>query len=178
MKKYLLYFAVVGLFTLTMHAGIVHAADDEIPTSITSKTMTYDANAQIIVFEEDVYVLRGDFELWADKITVHIDEKAGAAEKKKEAEDQEIDAGQIERLVAEGNVRMKRQTKSGECRKATYTVASGVLVMEGDPILRDEGNSIRGQEIRFYVHENKSEVLGAPDKPVNAVFSAPKRTKK
>jgi lipopolysaccharide export system protein LptA len=50
--------------------------------------------------------------------------------------------------------------------------------MEGDPVLRDEGNSIGGQEIRFYVNENRSEVLGAPGKPVNAVFSAPKRMKK
>ncbi|ABB38566.1 OstA family protein [Oleidesulfovibrio alaskensis G20] len=168
---------MVLLACLVLQAAPATAAED-IPTSITSKTMTYDANAQLIIFEQDVYVQRGEFELWADSISVYLDKNASAAAKQNDAEGPAIDAGQINRLVAEGNVRMKQLTKSGECRKATYKVSEGLLVMEGDPVLRDEGNSIGGQEIRFYVNENRSEVLGAPGKPVNAVFSAPKRMKK
>ncbi len=160
-------------------AGTVIAAeaDNSAPTNVTAKTMTYEVDAQRIVFKDDVHVRRLDFELWADTIWVYMKEKPAGAKGQAASGGAPFDAGEVERLVAKGNVRMKQQGKSGESREAIYKVAEGLFVMQGAPVLREGSNVIRGYEIRFYMHENKSEVVGAPDAPVNAVFSTPTRTK-
>ena len=68
---------------------------------------------------------------------------------------------------------MTRDTTQGRCATLTYMVQSGVLLMEGDPILEDGDNTITGQVIKFYMKDNRSEVVGGKDKRVQAVFSAP-----
>lgn len=83
-----------------------------------------------------------------------------------------MDAGEIDRMVAERNVRMKRENRTGECEKATYTVDNAVLVMEGNPVLHEGENSIKGDVITFYTRENRSEVRGTSTKRVQAVFTS------
>ena len=50
--------------------------------------------------------------------------------------------------------------------------AEPVCVLEGNPILHDGDNSIRGNVIRYFVDENRSVVEGSPKQRVHAVFSS------
>ena len=52
-----------------------------------------------------------------------------------------------------------------------------ILVLEGDPVLQDGENSIRGNVIRYFMNENRSVVEGSPKKRVHAVFSNEKKGK-
>lgn len=162
----------------------------DVPTAVKSDRMQYDAKGQVVVFEGDVYVQRPDFEMWAEKITLHLRKKAAKSGKAGAGQGAEasgtsgasggtgaggpggMDAGEIDRMVAERNVRMKRDTRTGECEKATYTVDNAVLVMEGNPVLHEGENSIKGDIITFYTRENRSEVRGTSTKRVQAVFTS------
>ena len=159
----------------------------DVPTAVKSDRMQYDAKGQVVIFEGDVYVQRPDFEMWAEKITLHLRKKAakpgkggagqgadasGAAGQSGAAGMSGMDAGEIDRMVAERKVRMKRENRTGECEKATYTVDNAVLVMEGNPVLHEGENSIRGDVITFYTRENRSEVRGTSTKRVQAVFTS------
>jgi len=126
-----------------------------------------------------VHVTHPDANLWAERIIIMLADKKGKQKAKPAQEGApKMDPGQIDRIIAQGKVRVElADGKAGNCEKATYNLGTGILTMEGSPVLRDGDNSIQGNLINFYVKENKSEVLGSSDAPVEALFTAPKRLK-
>ena len=109
-----------------------------VETRITSDQLTYLAEKQLVIFDKNVHVVRPDIEIWADRITVYLKPPKGDAQKKegeKGGMPAGMAAGDVDRIVAERNVRMKSENRNGTCAKATYTMDDGVLLMEGDPRL-------------------------------------------
>ncbi len=165
----LLIMAIMVVVPCTAGAAAPSKAAGKVPTSIKADIMEYNADGQTVVFKGQVYVKRTDFELWANTMTVYLDK---TAKKQDSSVTEGMSAGEIDRIVASGNVRMKSGNKHGECQKATYFAKTGKFVMEGSPRLRESENTIRGHTIVHYMHENRSEVQGAAE----AQFLAPDRT--
>lgn len=143
------------------------AASESIPTRITADRLTYSQERDTVIFEGHVHVVRGEMQIWSDKLTGYLTPKEGAAEgsgPSLAAEDAEIRT-----VVAVGNVRMLHQGREGFSGKATFVVADGVLTMEDNPVIVDGPNRVVGEIIRFYSKTNRSEVLGGK-KRVEAVF--------
>lgn len=148
-----------------------------VETRITSDQLTYLAEKQLVVFDKNVHVTRPDFEIWADRITVYLKPPKNGGQKQdgdKGGMPAGMAAGDVDRIVAERNVRMKSENRNGTCAKATYTMDNGVLLMEGDPRLTDGENTVTGETIRYFTEENRSEVMGGSKKRVEAVFSGSK----
>ena len=141
----------------------------KVPTSITAAGMQYNADAQVVVFTGNVHVKRPDFDLWAAKMTIYLDKSA----KNSSVDDNAaggMQAGEIDRIVAETKVRMKSEDKEGTCDKATYYAKQDKFVMEGSPVLKDKGkNTISGRTVVHYLGTNRSEVQGG----VAATFFTP-----
>ncbi len=139
-------------------------------TRITSERMQYDAAGQRVIFEGKVHVTRPDFQLWSEKLTVVLEKenKAGNSGKRQGNGTAQptlggMEAGQVERIIAERNVRMQQGDKSGTCGKATYIAADGRIIMEQNPVVNDGPNQISGQVINYYTRDNRSEVIGGVD---------------
>lgn len=144
-----------------------------VPTRITADGMTYEADAQQVTFTKGVHVTRPDFEMWADKIIVYL-KPAKAKEPVEEgaaAVADSLAAGDIDRMVATGSVRMKRDKNVSTSGRATYTMDTAVLVLEDNPRLTDGENVITGEVVRYFMNENRSDVLSGPKKRVEAVFT-------
>lgn len=149
----------------------------DVETRITADKLTYSADKQQAVFESNVHVQRPDFQLWADRLTVHLKPaaKKDTAAAKGSIPDS-MGGGDLDKLVADRNVRMSAEGgRTGTCAKATYTASDGVLRMEGNPRVSDNENTITGEEILYYTQQNRSEVRGGK-KRVEAVFSSPAKT--
>jgi lipopolysaccharide export system protein LptA len=146
----------------------------EVPTNISAMRMSYDAGKQQVIFEGNVKVVRPDFELDADRLTLYLKDRPATPED--DAQDGDLlvgmSGGEIDRLVVQGNVKMRKDGRTGSCGKATYYVDRELLVMDQNPVLHEGENSIRGNVIKFYVAENRSEVLGAKGSPVQAIFKS------
>jgi lipopolysaccharide export system protein LptA len=138
-----------------------------IPVKITSDRMTYDENGKVVSFVGNVVAEHGELTLWANRLSAYFSSRSG----KKFAVDS------IERIVAEGGVRAKKGKTEGSCGKLTYMVEEQVLKMENDPVLKDGPNSLTGDVIKFYVRENRSEVMGGEGKRVRAIFLTPEKIK-
>ena len=152
------------LFSLILSGQAVAAAPTgqgapkKIPTTITSGRMDYDANGQTVVFLGDVHVKRPDFELWSEKMTVYLDKSN--KQSSSEGQTAGMEAGNIDHIVAEKNVRLKSENNSGTCDKATYYAKEDKFVMEGNPILRDNKQStVKGSTIIHYLSTNRSQVM-------------------
>jgi lipopolysaccharide export system protein LptA len=146
-----------------------------LPTTITSGSMEYDANGQTVVFIGKVHVKRTDFELWADKMTVYLDKSGRPVASGENSPTGGMEAGDIDRIVAEKNVRMTSNDKEGTCNKVTYYAKEDKFVMEGSPVLRDQKKStITGGTVVHYLSANRSQVLDGG----GVTFYAPDRTER
>ena len=130
------------------------------PTRVISEKMTYDAVKQIVIFEGKVHVTRLDMQLWADKLTMHMDE---SGKKTSRSNAMGMGTGKVERIVAENNVRIEQGDKRGSCGRATYYMDRGKVVMEQNPVVHDGPNQIRGRVINYFTESGHSEVLGNVD---------------
>ncbi len=170
----------VLLLPLALFFSTARAAEkkpgNKVPTSITASSMEYNADAQTVVFKGNVHVTRPDFELWAATITIYLDKKnSRQSSSAVETGTEGMQAGDINRIVAEKKVRMKSEAKEGTCEKATYFAKDDKFVMEGSPVLKDKGkNTITGHTVVHYLGTNRSEVLGG----VEATFFTPDNTEK
>ncbi|MFP4071067.1 MAG: LptA/OstA family protein [Desulfovibrionales bacterium] len=152
---------------LSLWAAQAYAqVESDVPTDITSDRMNYQQDKQRIVFEGNVTVVRPDLNLWSDTLTVYF-----AAQSAQGVQDDP--AGDIEKIVAEGNVRIEREGRVGTCQVAVYDMIKQVIVMEGNPVLMDGKNRVQGQRITFYLADNRSEVTGGDKERVKARFFTP-----
>lgn len=166
-------------FFIFLEAGPANAAtpapNQKVPTTINADRMDYDANGQTVLFTGNVHVKRPDFELWSKKMTVYLDKSTAQQNPSNDSADQGMEAGDIDRIVAEEDVRMKSEGRTGTCKKATYYAKEDKFVMEGNPVLKDDKQStVTGRKVVHYLSTNKSHVLDgatvnfyAPDKTGN-----------
>lgn len=153
--------------------GSQPALSRQAPVRITSDKMVYNQAENSVVFQGNVHGTHTDMAIWAERITAFFSDK-------KKSKDQKQDKGSgdlgdtIESIVAEGNVRLVANKNEGACAKLTYNVPDAVIRMDGNPILREGQNTIRGESIMFYIRENRSEVLSGTQRRVEAIFYTPK----
>jgi lipopolysaccharide export system protein LptA len=148
------------------------------PVRITSDKLVYNQAGNAVVFEGNVHATHGAMSLWSTKVTAYFTDKAKAKAKDKTQPGGDDMADKIERIVADGNVRMVANKNEGQCATLTYFVAEGMMRMDGNPILKEGQNTVRGDVIKFYVRENRSEVLSGKERRVEAIFYSPSSEKK
>jgi lipopolysaccharide export system protein LptA len=162
-----LFLAVAALLLLMVCGGQATAAEQggvsrKVPTTITLERMDYDANAQTLVFLGNVHVVRPDFELWSEKMTVYLDKSGKSNDSAAQSSATGMEAGNIERIVAEKNVRLKSENNTGTSDKGTYYAKEDKFVMEGNPVLRDnKQNTVTGTRIIHFLSSNRSQVVGS-----------------
>ena len=166
MKKILFCLLAVCMCFCIAETGIAAG----IQTNINANRMDYNADRQVVVFSGNVHVKRPDFELWSDTLTVHLTKTADQDDGRGIAS---MKSGDIAMIIAESNVILKSGTREAQAGKATYTVATDELKLEGPPTpwLRDKGNTLSAQTIFHHIKANKSSFKGS----VNATFYTPEQ---
>lgn len=163
---------------LTVPAAGATADKNLVPTRVTAERLTYSQDGNNAVFEGEVHVTRQDIELWADRIEVEF-LPSGKGRPNMGNEGMAFATGegatQIRKIVATGNVRLQRGQSTGRCRKATYLAQENMIILEGDPILQEGKSTLQGKEIRIYIGENRSEVIGSSRRPVEMIFVTPEQ---
>ncbi|MBP3730576.1 MAG: lipopolysaccharide transport periplasmic protein LptA [Mailhella sp.] len=148
------------------------------PVDVTSDAMVYNSDKNTVVFKGNVEAVRGEFKMWSELLTIYL-----ASDGKEKSGDNSssltsaMGGNDVDRIVAEKNVRFENGTQHGSASKATYFARPNTLVLEGSPVLHDGDNSISGNVIRYFVNENRSVVEGAPQRRVHAIFSSKEKKK-
>ena len=175
MKKILLALLAACFFTSSAWAAPLPGADSNLPVDVTADSMEYSADKNTVVFHGNVEATRGDFKMWSDKLILVLKGKGNKDDKK--ASSMANASGDLDRVIAEKNVRFKNGVQHGSSDKATFFAQKNILVLEGDPVLHDGDNSIRGNVIRYFLNENRSVIEGSSKKRVHAIFSNEKKEK-
>ena len=116
------------------------------PIDITSDTVESYFKDNLIVFKGNVTARQKDMVIYADSIeAVLIQDGKG-----------------IEKVVADGNVKVQQGLRVANCGKAVFYNLDKKVVLTGDPKLWEGDNMVSGEMIVFDIEQNRVDVKGGP----------------
>jgi lipopolysaccharide export system protein LptA len=112
------------------------------PIDITSDTVEADQKQNRVTFKGNVVAKQEDVTLYANTLVIIYDQ----------------DAKKLKEIVATGNVKVVQQDRRATGQKVTFEQDKNKVVLDGDAVVREGTNVIRGERITFYVEEERSVV--------------------
>ncbi len=107
-------------------------ADTGLPVEVTADQLSVNQTEGTAVFSGNVLVGQGEMRLSAAEVLVEYGTE---------------DQSRIERLHAKGGVTLVSGAEAAESEEAVYTIDSGEVVMTGNVLLVQGGNTISGQKL-------------------------------
>ena len=127
------------------------------PIDITSDTVEADQKTNTVTFKGNVVAKQEDTTLYANTLTITYDQTAK----------------RLKEIVAVGNVKVVQLDRRATGQKATFDQDKNKVVLDGDAVVREGTNVIRGERIVFYVDEERSVVEGGKGSRVSTSITPP-----
>jgi lipopolysaccharide export system protein LptA len=148
------------------------------PIVIKSNTLEFDHQRKMVTFSGKVDAKRDDWTIECQKMVVYYGEKSkGSAPKENMKIEKIVDSTQqqsmkIEKIVAQGDVRITRQSGGlVTAQEATYYWDEERVVLTGKPVIQQGDDFVEGNVVTLLLKENRSLVEGSGDTRVRAVIS-------
>lgn len=144
---------LLATVTLSVAAAPGKSSADQ-PIVIKSNELQADTKSRTATFQGKVVAKQGDITIHTDKLVVRYAEKGG----------------EVEKVEAFGNVRIVQENRIGIADYGVYYTKTGKIVLTGSPRVSQGKDMVTGNEITYYVNEEKSVVTGGPAARVEAVI--------
>ncbi len=150
--------SIIILFTtfiiLVSTAYALKPKNTKTPVTIEAKRMTVDNKRGLVKFEGSVVAVKGDMRVSCDTMQIFLDKK-----------------GEIDRIVALGNVEVKVKDKIVTSQKAVYYSKEDKIVFTGTPKAWLGKNVVSGDKITYFIKDDRSVVESeGEEKKVSAVI--------
>jgi outer membrane protein assembly factor BamD len=130
----------------TKEAKLADPVDKNQPIDITSDKVEARWKENLAIFKGNVIARQKDMVIYADSVEVVTNE----------------DGKGIERVIAEGNVKIQQGLRVANCQKAVFHNLEQKLFLTGDPKVSEGENIVLGDEIIVDIDKNRVEVKGGP----------------
>lgn len=117
------------------------------PIDVTADRISADSARNTVTFEGNVVARQADVTLYADRIQADYSREAGA----------------IDRIEANGNVRFVQTDREARSPQATFHNLEQRVVLSGGATLRQGQNTVKGETVTIFLRENRSVVTGGKD---------------
>jgi len=114
------------------------------PIEITSDSVEGDQKQNRVTFKGNVVAKQEEATLYANTVVVYYD-----SEMKK-----------MKEIIATGNVRITQLDRRATGQKVTFYQIENKIVLEGDAVIREGDNVLRGERVVYLVDEERSLVEG------------------
>ncbi len=114
------------------------------PIDITSDRVETYSKENLIIFKGNVTARQKDIVIYSDSLEAMVFEGGKG----------------VERVVAGGNVKIQQGIRVANCQKAVFYNIDQKMVLTGDPKVWEGENMVSGDEIVFYIEQNRIEVKG------------------
>jgi len=129
------------------------------PIDITSDTVEGDQKQNTVAFKGNVVAKQEDMTLYANTLVVVYDP----------------DTKKLKEIVATGNVKVVQLDRRATGQKVTFDQDKNKVVLDGDAVIREGTNVIRGERITFYVEEERSVVESGKGGRVSTSITPPQK---
>jgi len=137
------------------------------PIDIVSDRLDAYREKDLVRFSGNVVATQGDRVIKSDTLELYFKKKAeGTAPAAGDA----AKAGDIDRIVAKGNVRITENERIVTGEQAVYLNNEQRIVVTGNPVMREGNNVITGDRVVVLLNEDRGVVEGTTGKRVTATI--------
>lgn len=122
------------------------------PVSITAEKMTLKNLEGRIIFEQAVSIKKGDLTIDADHAEVFL----SASDPSSPPATKTGERREISKIVASGNVAVKKGLQRAKAEKGIYDRTKEVIVLTGKPEVWDADYNVKGKTITFFIAEERT----------------------
>ena len=127
------------------------------PIDIDSDRLEADQKKNTITYKGNVVAKQEDVTLYANTLVILYDP----------------DTKKLKEIIATGNVKVVQLDRRATGQKATFDQEKNKVILDGDAVVREGTNVIRGERIIFYVEEERSVVEPAKGGRVSTSITPP-----
>jgi lipopolysaccharide export system protein LptA len=159
-------FIALGALAVMAFASPAHAQLSEGggPVSYSANNLEYFDSERRLVLVGDVDIVQNDARLRADRITLYFSGSSGGQTQ------QGLGSGDIERMIAEGEVFYIRPQQDARGDRAVYDVRQDSVTFSGNVIVMSQENVIRGDTLVLNISSRQTVIRPQPGQRVRGVF--------
>ena len=144
----------VGLGT-----GFGFDANSRAPIDISSDTVEGDQRQNSVTFKGNVIAKQENTTIYANALVITYD-----SENKK-----------VREIVASGNVKVVNLDRRATGQRVIFNQDENKVVLEGDAVIREGENVVRGERVTYYINEERSVVESGKGGRVTTTIVPPKK---
>lgn len=135
------------------------------PVSYSADNLEYFDAERRLVLTGDVDIVQNDARLRADRITLTFTSSSSG-----QSNAQGLGSGDIERMIAEGEVYYVRPAQSARGNRAVYDVHADNVTFTGNVVVASDENVIRGETLVLNITNRRTVIRPTPGQRVRGVF--------
>lgn len=167
MKVFVLITSLIVIVLFASHLAAAPVANStqsrkdrsRLPITIKSSQLSADNKGKVAVFTGKVVAKQGDVTIFSDKLTINYGDNKG----------------EVEKIEADGNVRIIQENRVGLANHAVYESKAGRITLTGKPKVMRGGDTTTGKIITYLIDDERSTVVGDSKEPVITVIHPPDR---
>jgi lipopolysaccharide export system protein LptA len=170
MRPFLIALGALVAMVVATPAAHAQLSESGGPVSYSANNLEYFDTDRRLVLTGDVDIVQNDARLRADKITLYFSPAAAGAQPQSHAPTQGLGAGDIQRMLAEGDVYYVRPQQSARGDHADYEVAQDSVTFSGNVVVASDENVIRGETLVLHIGTRQTTIAPTPGQRVRGVF--------
>jgi lipopolysaccharide export system protein LptA len=135
------------------------------PVSYEAENLEYVDSERRLVLTGDVDIVQADARLRADRVTLFFSRSSSSP-----TANQGLGSGDIERMIAEGEVYYVRPAQSARGNRAVYEVAQDAVTFTGNVVVASDENVIRGETLVLEIGSRRTTIRPNNGERVRGVF--------
>lgn len=124
------------------------------PIKIKSDQLVTDNNLKMATFTGNVAARQGDITIYSEKMVINYSDEQGS----------------ISTAEVFGNVRIIQGERRAQADHGIYDAQKAMITLDGNPKVFQNGDTISGKTIKYYLDQDKSEVTSDAGSRVEAVI--------
>jgi lipopolysaccharide export system protein LptA len=169
MKSLLFAFGAFLAAMLACPAAYAQLSENGGPVSYSADNLEYLDGDRRLLLTGDVDIVQNDARLRAERITLFFGGSSGGG--------QGMASGDIQRMIAEGEVYYVRPAQTARGNRAVYEVAQDTVTFTGNVVVASDDNVIRGETLVLQIGNRRTTIRPNAGQRVQGVFvprSAPR----
>lgn len=170
MKAFAIAAGALGMMALSVPAAHAQLSDNGGPVSYSADNLEYFDGERRLLLTGDVDIVQNDARLRADRITLFFSQSSAAASTEGTQQSGGMGSGDIERMIAEGEVYYVRPAQSARGNRAVYDVRDDNVTFTGNVVVASDENVIRGETMILNISNRRTVIRPQGGGRVQGVF--------
>jgi lipopolysaccharide transport protein LptA len=163
---------ILFLSSVFLADAVLLAQGEEAPALMTNTVFTSDYLEMASGDEISEFHLVGNVSVVGTDLNLTSDELHITAVKKGDKDATVSEMGNIMKIIAIGNVKMKQAGRTAESGRMEFFTEDKKVLLTGNPVITEEDRTVSGDEIEWYAGLRQAIVRGSKDNRVTVTLGA------